>query len=639
MEYQYQAVGRDGEALRGTLEAASPADVVRQLAGEGRTAVQVRTHVPRIALPVWRSRLRAADLVVALRGLATLLGSGVALADAVAAQSRGSGRPVLAAAFEGIGQELACGKSFGEAVRESGLPLPEHVHQRIEAGERSGELPRSLREAAEQLESHGRAAAKVRGALTYPAILAASGIAAVLLVFVVVAPKFADLADLQESKDQPLIASVVFGAGVWFNQNIWLFVGLLVAAALGVAVLWRSRRARSGVANGLSAVPVVGAWLAEADTAKWASAMAAMLFARVELMDGLALAARGVRVSRRRARLEEATAEVKSGSALSAALEKHRALTPAGYNVIRVGEESGKLAEMMRALATLYQENSARRTKRIKGVLALVELLAIVLIGGVLAAALAVLGHSGKGTSVQEHDAAFERRQYAALAELWAMDEHVRDHEVFVAIHHDALAAIGITRDGLRYYLSGAVLRYGDSPPGSERNEDFTISRKRVGSRHLLTPDNRFFFLYDSVAAVDEITDAHRRQYAALAAAEPMARAPFDIHLREGHILYARANCSPEDATGRFLLHVVPVDVEMLPPTARFGFDNLDFRFSAYGVTFDDKCLAEVPLPSYPIASVRTGRLASEQGPALWQVAFPVPPRQADSDSARPALK
>lgn len=379
MEYEYQAVDREGQALRGTLEAESPADVARQLAREGRTAVEVKEHRPRSAVPTWQRRLRAADLVVAFRELATLVGSGVTLADAVIAQSRGSGQPVLAAAFANIGQDLLRGRSFGEAVRGASLPLPEYVHQLIEAGELSGELSRSLREAVEQMEYDERVAADMRGALTYPAILVASGIAAVLIVFVVVVPKFSDL--LQEDNNLPWLASVVLGAGVWFNHNTWLFVALLVGAALGGAALWRSRRARARVINGASALPVVGAWLAETDTAKWASVMAAMLFARVELMDGLALAVRGVRTARRRARLQQVTTDVRSGAALSAALEKHRALTPAGYNIIRVGEESGQLAEMMRALANLYQENSARRMKR---VLALIEPLAIVLIGGAL---------------------------------------------------------------------------------------------------------------------------------------------------------------------------------------------------------------------------------------------------------------
>ena len=379
MEYDYRAVDRDGQTLRGTLEAASPADVVRELARQGRTAVAVGEHRPPAALALWRRGLRAAEVVVALRELATLLGSGVTLADAVLAQSRGSRHPALAAAFDGIGQGLLRGQSFGEAVRESGLPVPDYVHQLIEAGELSGALPQSLREAVDQMAYDERVAADMRGALTYPAVLVASGIAAVLIVFVLVVPKFADL--LREGTELPLLASAVLGAGVWFNDNKGLFALLLVGAGLGGVALWRSAPARAGAVNGLAALPVIGAWLAETDTAKWASVMAAMLRARVELMDALALAVRGVYTGRRRARLAQAAADVKSGSSLSEALEAHRALTPAGYNLVRVGEVSGELAQMMGALANLYQENSARRMKR---VLALVEPLAIVLIGGVL---------------------------------------------------------------------------------------------------------------------------------------------------------------------------------------------------------------------------------------------------------------
>ena len=88
-----------------------------------------------------------------------------------------------------------------------------------------------------------------------------------------------------------------------------------------------------------------------------------------------------MRISRRRITLDRVVADVKSGSPLSASLEKQQALTPTGYNLIRVGEQSGQLAEMLRALATLYENNSARRMKR---VLALIEPLAILLIGSVL---------------------------------------------------------------------------------------------------------------------------------------------------------------------------------------------------------------------------------------------------------------
>ena len=241
------------------------------------------------------------------------------------------------------------------------------------------------------------------------------------------------------------------------------------------------------------------------------------------------------------------------------------------------------------------------------------------------AAALAVFAQSSARMGGVERDAAFRARQHAVMAELDAIRARVRGHDVLVAIHRDALLALGTVRYAFRYYLSGAVLQYDDSPRGSERNADFAVSLERVPSRHLATPDHRFVFLYDSVAAVDEITDAHRQRYAALAAAEPTLRAPFDIHLRGDRILYAKADCSPADTAGRFFLHVAPVEVGALPPPARRqGFDNLDFWFGEHGVRFDDKCLAEVPLP-YAIASARTGRLASGQGPVVWRVAFHTP--------------
>ena len=84
--------------------------------------------------------------------------------------------------------------------------------------------------------------------------------------------------------------------------------------------------------------------------------MSAMLASRVSLLDALGLASRGVRLTRRRSTLEQATGDVRGGDALSAALEKRGALTPTAYNLLRVGEQSGQLPEMLRALATLYEE-------------------------------------------------------------------------------------------------------------------------------------------------------------------------------------------------------------------------------------------------------------------------------------------
>ena len=376
--FDYEVVDANGQASRGQVDAASASDVVRRLAANGQTVVEVtetRGRTPGLR----RRRLRGGDVVIAFHELATLLESGVSLGDAVLAQSHGSHHPALVAAFDTIAKHLLRGERFLDAVAASDLPLPDYVHQLVEAGEMSGRLPQALRQAVNQMEYDQRVAADIRGALTYPAILVVAGVTAVLFVFVFVVPQFSNLLD--DAADLPLLAEFVLRLGVWFNANMWLLAGTVAAVATVAAVLLQRSTVRQRLMDVVGTLPLLRDWLSEVDTAKWASVMSAMLASRVELMDALGLASRGVRMSRRKILLERAVNDVRAGTALSEALEKQDALTPTGYNLIRVGERSGQLAEMMRALGALYEENGTRRMKR---VLTLIEPLAVLTIGALL---------------------------------------------------------------------------------------------------------------------------------------------------------------------------------------------------------------------------------------------------------------
>ena len=376
--YQYEAIDSDGRLVKGQAEAASVTDLVRSLNAEGHNVVEV-SEQRETRRSLFRRRLRAQDRVLAFHELATLLESGVALSDAVHAQASGGRHPEIEAAFQSVARGLMRGQSFGEALRGSGLPLPHYVHHLVAAGELSGHLARALRQAVEQMQHDQRMATELRSALLYPSILIVSGFAAVLLVFVFVIPQFSNLLD--EAEDLPLLAEAVLRTGLWFNENAGLIALALAAAVAVAAALSRQPAVRQRGRDALAALPLLGDWLGEVDTAKWASVMSAMLASRVSLMDALGLASQGVRLSRRRATLEQATADVRGGAALSAALEKRRALSPTGYNLLRVGEQSGQLAQMLRALATLCEENGTRRMKR---VLTLIEPLAVLLIGAFL---------------------------------------------------------------------------------------------------------------------------------------------------------------------------------------------------------------------------------------------------------------
>lgn len=377
-EYDYEIADQDGQIVTGQMQAESSKALIQQFTQSGKTVIQVQEHQS-ATQSVFRRKLKKQEVVVALHELATLLESGVSLSAAIDAQSRGSYHPELSDAFVSMSRDLTRGESLLVALRNSKLALPDYLFNLIEAGELSGQLANSLREAVAQMEYDQRVAGDFKNALTYPAILVSTGIAAVLMIFIFVVPKFSNLLDGRN--DLPWLAETVLRTGMWFNDNTWLLSGaVIVLVAIGMQLL-RQAEVRQKILDAMARLPVIGAWLTEADTAKWASVMAAMLSSRVELMDSLALAAKGVRIGSRRRRLEASANDVRSGSSLAEALEKQSALSATGYNLIRVGEQSGQLAAMLRSLAKLYDENSTRRMKQ---ALTILEPLAVLLIGAVL---------------------------------------------------------------------------------------------------------------------------------------------------------------------------------------------------------------------------------------------------------------
>ena len=99
---------------------------------------------------------------------------------------------------------------------------------------------------------------------------------------------------------------------------------------------------------------------------------------------------------------------------------------------------------------------------------------------------------------------------------------------------------------------------------------------------------------------------------------EPVIRSHFNVHLDQNSLFYIKEQCKAEDVEARFFLHITPVNRNDLPEERQqFTFDNLDFDFAKHGGIFDQKCAAQVQLPEYEIASIRTGQFIHGEG-GLW---------------------
>lgn len=225
--------------------------------------------------------------------------------------------------------------------------------------------------------------------------------------------------------------------------------------------------------------------------------------------------------------------------------------------------------------------------------------------------------------------------QKTMMADFSAIRETTRGKTVF--IDRDVYSSPSWQVASAGFFLPGSILQFDTHAPmkgggilydgfkNRKRGYDFIVSTRRLEHPALLTPDNQRVFLYDGSAFTSAdgfFMDSYRAELAALA--PPETHGDFEVYLQDRKLIYFNTRCMAENKRGIFFLHVVPEQVDDLPKyRASAGFDNLDFSFVDRGVAVDGKCLMNVQLPPYAIASAATGQYlpdeAGEEG-VLWRM-------------------
>jgi general secretion pathway protein F len=381
MKYQYRAVNSDGALVMGSLAAETPRAAARLLRRQGLNVVEVKSELEIVPARNRKAKQPGAqDTLMLMHQLCTLLESGVSLEEAVESLSESVGNPFLAREFFNIMTGLRRGMSFSETLKSSKLRLPAYFQPLAEAGELTGKMAQAVRDAVKQWEYDLQTANEMRNAMTYPIILIISGIGAVLLIFTLVVPRFVGL--LGKSKNEiPFLAKAVLGTGAFFNEHFMMIGAAAAALLLFGGYCFVNPDLRSKTRDFLSRVPFLKHWMLEAAIGQWSSMLSTLLENRVPLLRALELSQRYVSITTLRSRLAQVSQSVRNGRTLADSLKDTGAVTATGFNLVRVGERSGNLPDMLRSLAILYTESGRNRMKRF---LVLLEPMAIVIIGAVV---------------------------------------------------------------------------------------------------------------------------------------------------------------------------------------------------------------------------------------------------------------
>lgn len=317
---------------------------------------------------VFGSGVKSKDRVIFTRQLATLVKAGLpitqALNTAIEQVNNKTFKDVLqkvAASVEG-GQSLA--KSFGQYPA-----IFNHIFvSLVDAGEQSGTLDEALMRLALQQEKEQQVLAKVRGALIYPTLVLFVIIAVIVFMLTTVLPQVASLYK-ELGRELPFLTRALFTISNFLVNYWYITLILLVATVFGIRAYIHTKPGRKKFDGFKLRVPYVGTLFKKVYAARFTRTMSSLVNSGVPLLRSLNIAGEAVDNVVIQEIINTAAEKVKAGAPLSSALSDHPEIIKLVPQMIKVGEESGTLGQMLEKVATFFEDEVDQTIKNLSGVI------------------------------------------------------------------------------------------------------------------------------------------------------------------------------------------------------------------------------------------------------------------------------
>ncbi|MCP2232037.1 type II secretion system inner membrane protein GspF [Erwinia aphidicola] len=386
MRFRYQAVNRQGQRVRGVLEA-DTAQLARQRLREQQLQ-PLQLRVQRAGLSLQRSALSAGERVLLIRQLATLIAAALPLEQALLALENQTTRPAGRAMLHTLRQKVLEGATLAYAVALYPAIFPPLYQAMIAAGEASGKLDSVLEQLADYSEKSAQLKSKLTQALIYPLLLTlvAIGVISVLLAAVVptVVEQFVHM-----KQALPLSTRLLMALSDLVRRTGFPLLVLLLLAAGAAHLLLRQPRHRLRWHQATLRLPIVGRIVLNLNLARYARTLSILSNSAVPLLEGMSIGATVLTNQFIRQQLEQAATQVREGSSLTLALDQTQLLSPMMRHMVASGESSGELDSMLARCADM--QDSAFLSQMTLAVSLFEPLLVVVMAAVVLFIVLAIL--------------------------------------------------------------------------------------------------------------------------------------------------------------------------------------------------------------------------------------------------------
>ncbi|MBI3075185.1 MAG: type II secretion system F family protein [Parcubacteria group bacterium] len=309
------------------------------------------------------------DKVAFARNLATMEKAGLPLSRALGVLGKQSKKPAMKKVVRALGEAITRGEPLHSALAAFPRVFSSLFVAMVKAGEESGKLHEALFTISEHLKGSYELQKRVGTALIYPAIIVIAIIIVAVIMLLYVVPVLSETFE-ELGVELPLSTRSIIAVSAFLHDSLSLALAIFAGILLFIAVVAATRGGKKFFDWLILHTPLISSLTSEVNTARTARTLSSLLSAGIPIQEALAVTKDVVQNSFYIAALKEAHDEVGKGAALSAVFSRHEKIYPLLFSeMIAVGEETGRLSDMLLQTAAFYEDEVLRKTRDLSSVI------------------------------------------------------------------------------------------------------------------------------------------------------------------------------------------------------------------------------------------------------------------------------
>jgi len=370
--YQYRAKNKEGKIYERTLDVKNRFDlydIIRREGGKFVSIKEKKNFLALISLANVFNGIKLHQKIIFAKNLGLMMKAGLSITRALAVMGKQSKNKAFKKLLSDLEDDISHGKTLSESLGNRSNVFSRLFVSMVKAGEESGNVSGSLGIVSSQMEKSYLLAKKVRGALIYPAVIISAMIVIAILLLIFMVPTLSATFE-GLGAELPLSTRILIYTSNFLVEHTLAVLAVIILTVFSATLFLRSRVGRN-ISDNLSVhIPVIGEMVKEFESARTTRTLSSLLSSGVEIVVALDVTIDVVQNHLYKNVLARVRNAIEKGEPMSAVFIEHEHLYPVFVGeMVAVGEETGKISEMLMSVANYYEEEVDQKTKNLSTII------------------------------------------------------------------------------------------------------------------------------------------------------------------------------------------------------------------------------------------------------------------------------